>query len=89
MSKEMLIELIPYIYTCICNSGRRDRMVVGFTTGVNSVPITTIVVSLNPADGEVYSMQHYLIKFVSDLQQAGGFFRGLWFPPPIKLTATI
>ena len=49
-------------------------MVVEFTTGVNSVPITTIVVNLNPADGEVYSMQHYLIKFVSDLQQAGGVF---------------
>jgi hypothetical protein len=49
-------------------------MAVGFTTGVNSVPVTTIVVSLNPADGEVYSMQHYLIKFVSDLQQASGFF---------------
>ena len=74
MSKEMLIELIPYIYTFICNSGSRDRMAVGFTTRVNSVPVTTIVVSLNPADGEVYSMQHYLIKFVSDLQQASGFF---------------
>jgi hypothetical protein len=49
-------------------------MAVGFTTRVNSVPVTTIVVSLNPADGEVYSMQHYLIKFVSDLQQASGFF---------------
>ena len=29
---------------------------------------------------------HYVIKFVSDLQQVGGF---LWFPPPIKLTTTI
>ena len=26
---------------------------------------------------------------VSDLQQVCGFLRGLWFPPPIKLTATI
>ena len=65
MSKEMLIELIPYIYTFICNSGRRDCMVIGFTTGVKSVPITTIVVSLNPADGKVDSMQHY--KFLSQL----------------------
>jgi hypothetical protein len=32
----------------------------------------------------VYSIQHYLIKFVSDLRQVGGF---LWFPPPIRLTA--
>jgi hypothetical protein len=30
------------------------------------VPITTKVVSLNPVHGEVYSIQHYVIKFVSD-----------------------
>jgi len=34
---------------------------------VQSVPITTEVVSLNPAHGEVYSIQHYVIKFVCDL----------------------
>ena len=35
---------------------------------VQSVPITTKVVSLNPAcGGEVYSIQHYVIKFVNDL----------------------
>jgi hypothetical protein len=34
-------------------------------------------------------LQHYVIKFVSDLRQVWGFLRGLWFPPPIKLTATI
>jgi hypothetical protein len=32
---------------------------------VQSVPITTKVVSLNPIHGEVYSIQHYVIKFVS------------------------
>jgi len=37
----------------------------------------------------VYSIQHYVIKFVSDLQQVGSFFRVFLFPPPIKLTATI
>jgi len=26
------------------------------------------VASLNPAHGEVYSIQHYVIKFVSDLR---------------------
>ena len=40
---------------------------------VQSVPITTKVVSSNPADGKVYSMRHYVIKFVSDLRQVGGF----------------
>jgi hypothetical protein len=36
---------------------------------VQSVPITTKVVSYNPVQGEVYSMQHYVIQFVSDLWQ--------------------
>ena len=35
--------------------------------------------------GQVYSIQHYVIKFVSDLRQVGGFLRVLRFPP-IKLT---
>jgi hypothetical protein len=39
-------------------------MVVGFTT-IQSVPITTNIVSLNPARGKVYSIQHYVIKFVN------------------------
>jgi hypothetical protein len=39
--------------------------------------------------GEVYSIQHYVIKFVSDLLQVSGFLRILRFPPPIKLTARI
>jgi hypothetical protein len=34
-------------------------------------------------------VQHYVIKFVSDLRQVGGFLRVLQFPPPINLTATI
>jgi hypothetical protein len=56
---------------------------------VQSVPITTNGVSSNPVHGEVYSIQHYFIKFVSDLRQVGGFLRVLRFPPPIKLTAMI
>ena len=46
-----------------------------------SVPITTKVVSLNPAHGELYSIQHYVIKFISELQHVGGFLRVLRFPP--------
>ena len=55
---------------------------------MQSVPITTKVVNLNPAHGDVYSILHYVIKFVSDLRQVGGFLRILQFPLPIKLTAT-
>ena len=50
---------------------------------VQSVPITTQIVNSNPADGEVCSIQHYVIKFVSDLPPVGGFLRVLRFPPPI------
>jgi len=53
-----------------------------------SVPITARVVSSNSVHGEVYSI-HYVIKFVSDLRQVGGFLRVLRFSPPMKLTATI
>ena len=40
---------------------------------MQSVPITTEVVSSNPAHGYVYSIQHYVNKFVSDLLLVGGF----------------
>jgi hypothetical protein len=44
------------------------------------------VVTSNQVHGQVYSIQNYVIKFVSDLGQVGGF---LWFPQPIKRTAMI
>ena len=43
------------------------------------MPITTKVLSLNPVHGEVYSIQHYVIKFVSDLQ---------WFSPGTPVSST-
>ena len=67
-------------------SGRRDRMVVVF--------ITTYAIGAYHHWCEFESrsgrgVQHYVIKFVSDLRQVSGFLRVLWFPPPIKLTAMI
>ena len=47
-----------------------------------------LCVSSNPANGEGYSIQHYVIEFVSDLRQVVGFLRVFRFPPPIKLTTT-
>jgi hypothetical protein len=55
---------------------------VVLNNGFRGHPGAVIVVSLNLDQGEVH-------KFVSDLQQVGGFLRVLWFPPAIKLTATI
>ena len=43
----------------------RDRMVVEFTTTY----AISAVVSSNHDNGEVYSIQHYVIKFVSDLRE--------------------
>jgi len=40
---------------------------------IQSVTITTKVVISNPADGEVRSIQHCVIKFVSDFRQVGSF----------------
>ena len=54
---------------------------------LQSLSITTEDVSSNPA--QVYSIQHYVIKFVIVLRQVGGFLRVLRFPVSIKLTATI
>jgi hypothetical protein len=43
------------------------------------------VVSLNSVHGEVCSIQHYVIKCVSDLWQLGGFLRVLRFLLPREL----
>ena len=53
----------------------RDHIVVRFTTIY--------------AYHVVYSIQHYVIKFVSNLRQVGGFLQVLRFLAPIKLTAMI
>jgi hypothetical protein len=83
-----------FIYLCnqcllqLRNCHGRDNVVVRFTT--------TYAVSANhhsrefeTPHGEVYSIQHYVIKFISDLRQASGFLRVLRFRLPIKLNATI
>jgi len=73
-----------------CNRiwSRRDSviLVVEFTT---IYAITTKLVRSNHVHNGIYSIQHYVIKFVSDLQQVGGFLRVFRFPPPIKLITSI
>ena len=61
-----------------------DRMVVEFT-----ITSAIKVVSSSPVHSEVYLIQHYVIKFVTDLRQVSGFLWVLRFPPPIKLAVTI
>jgi hypothetical protein len=52
---------------------------------VQSVPITTKVVGFNPTHGEMYSIQHNVIKFVSNLQQVSDFF---WVLPVFSTNKT-
>ena len=75
----------PTLTTTLVNDNRKTK-VTNLQLTVQSVPITTKVLSSNPVHDEVYSIQHYVITFVSDLRQVGVFLR---FPPPIKLTSTI
>ena len=53
-----------------------DHMVVGFKTTCVISAYHHYVVSFNPIHGEVYSIQQYVIKFVSDLRQVGHVFSG-------------
>ena len=55
--------------------GRRGRENI-IQLLMQSVPITTNFVSLNPAHGEAYSIHHYVIKFVSNLRQVSDFAPG-------------
>ena len=48
---------------------------------MQSVTITTDVMSSNPTHGKVYLIQIDVIKFVSDLWQVGRFLRVLRYPP--------
>ena len=58
----------------------RDRMVVGAMTTYAIGAIHHTHCEFEPRSGEVYSIQHYVIKFVSDLRQVSGFHRVLRFP---------
>ena len=56
------------------NSGRRGRdcMVVGFTTTYAISAYHHKRCEFESCSGEVHPIQHYVIKFVSDLRQVGG-----------------
>ena len=80
-----------FVFIPIASGGRRgrDRMVVTFPTIYVISAYQHSWWELESRSGEVYSIQPYVIKFVSNLRQVSGFLRVLRFPPPIKLTSTI
>ena len=80
-----MVNKIKHIY-CIGISNKISLWTLKKTccTQQTQVPITTTDLSWNSTRGEVCSKQHYVVKFVSDLRQVGGFLSVLQFPPPIK-----
>jgi hypothetical protein len=56
---------------------------------VQLVPIANKIVSSDPANGEVCSIQLYVIQFISDLRRVGGFPMVLLFPPRTKQTQQV
>ena len=58
-----------------------DSMVVGFTATYAISAYHLKRFEFESCHGEVYSIQHYVIKFVVDLRQVGGLLR---FPSPIN-----
>jgi hypothetical protein len=65
------------------HKGRNSEKKTKYMKILNYMYPIAKVVSSNSFHDELYLIQHYVIKFVSDLRQV------LWFPPPLKLTTTI
>jgi hypothetical protein len=61
------------------------RNTPNFNNSVSLIDLSPPHLCANP----ICLLQHYVMMFISDLRQVGGFLRVLRFPPPIKLTATI
>ena len=75
-----MLEITKYVM------GRRgrDHLVVELSTiyAISAYPHGYYEFESRPGPG----VQHFVIKFFSDLRQVCGFLR---LPPPIKLTATV
>ena len=60
--------LTSYYFLCCVLCKKSGGAVVDLQLQMQSSPITTKVVISNPVHGEVYSIQHCVIKCVSDLR---------------------
>ena len=83
----------PLYLMCIVYSQQNGHhghahMVVGFTTTNVISAYHHWSCEFKSRSGAGYSIQHYVIKFISDLRQVCGFLQVLGFHLPIKLTCT-
>jgi hypothetical protein len=67
----------------------RDRIIVGITTTYAISAYHHSRCEFESRWGEVYSIHHYVIKFVNDMRHINGFLLALRFVPSIKLTTMI
>ena len=74
MSENSGVGLHKFHCTCILPMSRSEFKIFNY--------LCTKVVSSNLVHGKMYSIQHYVIKFVNDLPQVVGFLWVLRFPPP-------
>ena len=66
--------LVLFLYLTILQTKYVEILVLFIQCNFNYI---SKVVSSNLIHGEVYLIQHYVIKFVSDLQQVSGFLQVL------------
>jgi len=78
------IRFRTYAIAYFCGCRGHDCVVVRFATTCTISAYHHEHCEFESHSCEVYSMQHYAIKFVSYLRQVGGFLRILPFPPPVK-----
>ena len=77
------------VYTIDCYYIRNKTLFILYTN-CSKLRSNNLITTYNSVLSNLdYSCTYIYAKFVSDLRQIGGFLRVLWFPPPIKLTATI
>jgi hypothetical protein len=79
-----LKHILTLLWYFLFTRGRRDRdrMVVGFATTYAICAYHRWLCEFESRSWR--GVQHYVIKCVSDLCQAGGFLRVFRFPPPIR-----
>jgi hypothetical protein len=74
--------MVPYMVSFLINLRHhrgRDRMIVEFTITYAISAYHHQRCKFEPRSGKVYSIQDYVIKFVSDLRQVSDFLRLLRF----------
>jgi hypothetical protein len=82
-----LVITIRFHFHIFVRDRGHDSVVVGFTTTSAISAYHHWCCDFESRSGR--GVQHYAIKFVSDLRQVSGFLQVLRFLPPIKLTTTL